>query len=75
MLAVEAAPATAPIQRFAPEALAELPEPAPATVAPASHRRLARGTEAEHAVNEWHDDEPTRGRRSAPRMFVARYAA
>jgi len=51
-----------------------LPEPAPAVEA-APQRRLARGTEADHAVAEWHDDEPTRGRRSAPKMFVARYAA
>jgi len=45
----------------------------------AQPRRLARGTEAEPLPvvrqDELNDDEPTRGRRSVPRMFVARYAA
>ncbi len=61
--------------------------PAPAELAPAepttegvpptvviTKRRLARGTDAEHCVPET-EDEPTRGRRSVPRMLARRFCA
>ncbi len=48
----------------------QLPQPDP-TMVITKPRRLARGTESEPVApvaSEWQEDEPTRGRRSAPRL-------
>jgi serine/threonine protein kinase len=53
------------------------PQPTVIITRPREARRLARGTNAEPlpVVAADDDDQPTRGRRSMPRMFTARYAA
>ena len=60
----------------APLTASATPAPQP-TVVITRPRRIARGTESDEVVEDCddHDDQPTRGRRSMPKMFSARYAA
>ena len=48
----------------------QLPQPDP-TIVITKPRRTARGTECEAAVQPVHEDGPTRGRRSVPRLWAA----
>jgi serine/threonine protein kinase len=72
---LEAAPAHGATSWDGPEML-----PVPATVVITRPRRIARGTESDvyekiEDKPDWQDEAPTRGRRSAPKLWCARLAA
>jgi serine/threonine protein kinase len=50
-------------------AVMQLPQPDP-TIVITKPRRIARGTESEATVQPVHEDGPTRGRRSVPRLWA-----